>query len=770
VRIEFRGNAQYTTDSLKVLMRQKEGRRLDPVALDADTVMLYRYFQDVRLTRSDAPGGVVLSFTVSENPLVTDLVLHGLEEMKEEEVQALMRTKEGYPLYERDLDVDRETIADAYRRKGYHFADVSTSQPTVLAGGGRRVVFTVVEGPKVEVDQVIFRGNSAIGRARLLEVMETREGWFLFPKEFVEETLREDLVAVRRLYRAEGYLDAEVVEEDRRFTDDKSEVVVTIAIVEGPRYTVGSVRFDVTRVTEGPGAMPPQDAAYFTPATLADLLGLRPGDPYSGKAEDKGRERVREAYFRASYVDAEVHAADLRPRAEGTVVDLHVGVVEGRKIRVARIDVVGNEYTRDKIVRREVRQQPGQYVDRNELDRALTRIRGLRFFERVTRRIDDVPGPDGKPVPDLKTVTYEVVEAKTGKLSVGVALSTNGGLGASISFQKRNFDIGRPPTSIDDFFSGRAFTGAGQGFSAIVSPGTVTNTFAVSFTEPHLFGSDLGFSASLSKLLNFREAYREDFTGYSLTLSHPLFRRPDDTLTFDTALQWRHELVDVTDVRAVAVPGVFLFQGENEVRALAASLSLHLVDDAVRPNFRSNTALRFEYAGGVLGGDVDYAKASLVHDDRWTVSQDEEGRRRFLSFTSLLGLAWPLEDTPEVPPFYRFYAGGRGTLRGFAYRGAGPQVDGRPTGGEWLLVGSVEYEHPIAGDILSGVVFLDQGTLGTTLWEEDAWRWRVSAGFGVRVKLPFLSETPLALDFGFPLVKFAGDETSVVSFSLARDF
>ena len=60
---------------------------------------------------------------------------------------------------------------------------------------------------------------------------------------------------------------------------------------------------------------------------------------------------------------------------------------------------------------------------------------------------------------DLKEVVYEVAEGKTGKLSLGVSLSTDGGLGANASFQKRNFDVARPPTSWEDLTSGRAFTG-----------------------------------------------------------------------------------------------------------------------------------------------------------------------------------------------------------------------------------------------------------------------------------------------------------------------
>ncbi|MHC5012525.1 MAG: OmpH/Skp family outer membrane protein, partial [Planctomycetota bacterium] len=111
------------------------------------------------------------------------------------------------------------------------------------------------------------------------------------------------------------------------------------------------------------------------------------------------------------------------------------------------------------------------------------------------------------------------------------------------------------------------------------------------------------------------------------------------------------------------------------------------------------------------------------------------------------GYAEPLADTPEVPPYERFYAGGR-TLRGFDFRGMGPHINGRPTGGEWLFIHSVEYEYPIVKDLLGVVAFVDGGTLGTTIDSDDAFLWRLSVGFGLRIKVPLLGDAPLAFDFG----------------------
>src|SRR5204862_1547872 len=123
---------------------------------------------------------------------------------------------------------------------------------------------------------------------------------------------------------------------------------------------------------------------------------------------------------------------------------------------------------------------------------------------------------------------------------------------------------------------------------------------------------------------------------------------------------------------------------------------------------------------------------------------------RFLTGRIKGGIAGAFGDTPEVPPFARFYAGGN-EFRGFANRGLGPHSNGRPMGGEFLLQGTLEYEHPIVTGLLSGVAFVDAGTLGTTIESDDAFLPRLSVGFGIRLPIAAFGPTPLALDFGFPL-------------------
>src|SRR5262249_44129552 len=118
----------------------------------------------------------------------------------------------------------------------------------------------------------------------------------------------------------------------------------------------------------------------------------------------------------------------------------------------------------------------------------------------------------------------------------------------------------------------------------------------------------------------------------------------------------------------------------------------------------------------------------------------------------------------NAPVFERFYAGGFRSIRGFRFRGVGPDVNGFKVGGNFLFLNSAEWQVPIlATDQLYAVGFVDSGTDETSVKLDT---YRVTAGFGMRIVVPMLGPVPIALDFGFPIVKAASDQKQVFSFWL----
>jgi len=122
--------------------------------------------------------------------------------------------------------------------------------------------------------------------------------------------------------------------------------------------------------------------------------------------------------------------------------------------------------------------------------------------------------------------------------------------------------------------------------------------------------------------------------------------------------------------------------------------------------------------------------------------------------------------TPDAPFFDRFYGGGRGSLRGFEFRGVSPRSgrDLDPVGGDFEMLCTAELSFPVYGDNFRGVVFTDIGTVEQDIRIHTI---RQGVGAGVRVVLPFLgTQAPLAFDLGFPVLKGNQDTTQVFSFGI----
>ncbi|MGH9676123.1 MAG: BamA/TamA family outer membrane protein, partial [Candidatus Acidiferrum sp.] len=148
-------------------------------------------------------------------------------------------------------------------------------------------------------------------------------------------------------------------------------------------------------------------------------------------------------------------------------------------------------------------------------------------------------------------------------------------------------------------------------------------------------------------------------------------------------------------------------------------------------------------------------------DKYFTTYQRADGSgKQVLAFRSLFAVAGG-----NTPVYERYYAGGFRSLRGFEFRGVGPDVNGFKVGGDFMFLNSLEYQYPIkANDQIYLVSFIDTGTVESTA--VNIKDYRVSAGFGVRFTVPLLGPVPIALDFGFPIVKGPQDNTQVFSFFL----
>jgi outer membrane protein insertion porin family len=196
--------------------------------------------------------------------------------------------------------------------------------------------------------------------------------------------------------------------------------------------------------------------------------------------------------------------------------------------------------------------------------------------------------------------------------------------------------------------------------------------------------------------------------------------------------------------------------GNNFLTSLRIGLQRDSRDSYLRPTEGSLLDVAFEQCFG----DFTFPLASIDYSQYWTLWKRPDGSgRHVLAYHG--NISWAGDETPV---YERYYAGGFRSIRGFAFRGVGPDIDGFKVGGDFQLLNSLEYQVPVqAGDNIYLVGFVDSGTVEKSVEIRD---YRVSAGFGIRFIVPMLGPVPIALDFGFPIKKADTDKTQVFSFWL----
>jgi outer membrane protein insertion porin family len=756
------GNTQVSTAVILNLVRTKEGDPFDPATVVEDYQRIYRLnkFSNVEPRLEPTANGVIITFIVTEQKQIRAVRFKGNVNVPTADLETAAALTAGESIDPFRINLAKTQIEKLYHDRNYAFAHLDVDLDALSRTG--EVVFTIVEGPMVRIRKIGFIGNNSFTAWRLKD--QIKSGYYIpifRAGTFDPEQVDEDVAAIKHYYQDKGFFDARVGRK-LSFSGDQSDLQVTFIIEEGLRYQIDHVLFkgDIS-VPEG---------------KIREGLKLLEGTYYDKEVLDRDIRQIVRDYSPFGYIyepenSLTQHAEYLHIQSHPLFkdkpghIDLVYDVSEGRRFYVGRIFIKGNAKTEDKVVLRELRFSPGQLYDSSEAADALDRLRGTPYF--ATASITPI-GDD----PNVRDVLVEVTEQRTASISAGAGINSNLGLSGNLSYEQRNFDITNWPASLGDVTSERAFTGAGQDFRVSFDPGTITTNADVAFSEPYLFDQPYSFSNDAYLHSFVRENYVDQRLGDQISLG----KQFDYTYSANVTLKGEDVKIRsilneyVTDSHGHNVIGP---DGDPELERapeIVAGEGHHTLTEATATfardttnhgpvTYRGNDADISFSRVGALGGTVYYDQIAFEDSDFHELSEDLLDRR-----TVLNSHLWVGDDLQNAPFYERFYGGGIGSVRGFAYRGISPRagVDNDQVGGNFAFTSGLELDFPIAEDILRGDVFTDQGDV-----ESDT-RFgtiRASFGAGFRLVLPFLGNQPLRVDFGIPVVRGPHDQTEIISFA-----
>jgi outer membrane protein assembly complex protein YaeT len=728
------GNQQIPTQKIMGFIRTKPGSEYQPDVINEDVRRLYdsKLFANIQVrTRQSGENKIKIYFIVAEYPsTVKEVVYQGAKHIKPDELEKITGLRRGIPLNPIQSEMARQAILKHYHDEGRLFAGVELVEGN--KPGDTRIVFNIAEGYKAKITSIDFVGHTFVSGAVLRQHIDSSRAFLGIGGTYRPMEVDHDVAQLEQYYKSFGFFDIRV---DRELIWDEKQkgVQLIFHIHEGRRYVVTKIQVDGNSSLDSP--------------LLMTGLKQASGAYYVKSDVDNDVKNIQNTYgYRGEGVT--VREQDFYP-APGEVA-VHYEVQERAPSKVGTIKIVGNDVTKDRVILRQIPLYPGQILTYPDLRVAEANLARLNIFEMkpeqgirptVTVIDPDIPA-------EFKDVLVNVKETMTGSLMFGVGVNSDAGLVGSIVLNERNFDITNFPTSFEDLLSGRAFRGAGQEFRIEALPGTQLQRYSVSWREPSLFDSPYSLQVSAYYFDYIYNEYTESRLGTRWTLARQLNKY------WKVSGSVRLEDVGVHNVPDYEPEQIQVDTGQHFQVGLGASVTRDTRDSYLRPTEGNQVTLSFEE----FLGDFTFPKLDLTANQYFTTYQRADGSgRHVLALHS--ELSWAGSNTPV---YERFYAGGFASMRGFEFRGVGPFINGFNIGGDFQWLNSVEYQIPIlANDHLYSVFFVDSGTVESTTEIRD---YRVAAGFGLRIQVPMLGPVPIALDFGFPIVKGPEDKTQVFSF------
>jgi len=748
VEVRVQGNEQMTANAVLLYVKTRPGQVFseDVVKADERRLLDTGRFDRVVATRRQTDKGIVIVFTVTERPLVAGIVFQGNKAFKDSDLAKVLTFGVRDALSAFGVEAGRQALLDKYKSGGYHFASVTVDKPALDTK--RTVIFRIVEGPKVRVRKIRFEGNKYFRSFTLRQKIGTSSRLWPLVEGFLDtEQVAQDVLTLRNLYLADGYLDVEVGRK-MAFSDDREDVRITFLIKEGPRYRINKVVFKGNSV--------------FASSELARRIKLCQGTFFTELMLRRDLKALRDTYGELGYIEASVDSRRqfldptakppkwAQPLGKPALLNMVFEIKEFDQFRVGRVTIRGNTVTQNRVIRRTLRVFPEQLFNAVALAESKKRLQESRLFDEV------IVTPTGK-APKMRDVMVKVTEGRTAQFLVGAGVSTNSGLLGTISFTQRNFDILRWPTSWRHFIRTQAFKGAGQTLRIVAEPGTELMRFHIEWFEPALFDRPYSLGTRAFLFNRGRESYDETRYGGVVSVGHRFKNR------WYGELATRAEGVEIDDLDDDAPPEVIEDEGNHFLLGFKGSL----IRDRTDSRWMPSDGDRISFSGEQIVGSHTFVRANGEYRIYRTVYVDAMDRKHILAGRLAMGHIFS-----DAPVFERFYGGGIGSIRGFEYRGVSPRSDGtdEQIGGEFMMFAGTEYSFPIfgtEGQQLRGVVFLDTGTV-----EDDFGisTYRVSAGFGVRWVIPLFGPVPMAFDFGFPISKDEDDDEQIFSFSVGWSF
>jgi outer membrane protein assembly complex protein YaeT len=602
--------------------------------------------------------------------------------------------------------------------------------------------------PLPEVKEIRIMGNTHFSSRTLRREMATKTAPFYLPwkegEPYNRPTVEADLKRLQKYYFDRGYLNTVVRLQNVRLEPEEPnerEAYIDIAIEEGPLTSVSEVRVS--------GEIPPE---LPSASDLRDRLPLQANEPLNKADFDKSITRLLRRLQNAGYARAKVRPqteVDTQNRTASVTFEL----VPGELTEFGSVTIQGANRVQESTIRRALNIRQGERYSADDITDSTDDIYDLGMFLAVTPRTENLAA-HGAPL----NLSFEVQERRPRTVQIGVGFSTVERFFFDASWLHRNLFGGAQRLRLYAHLgSFEQSVEARLHLPYFLMPRT-TFTQTIFVRNEQELNTDLtGVADTIFNIEDPRPDFDQFSVGGESRLGYQFSRRLGGFSGFELSYN------DFRNINEEALAAVGEEPPEDNLLLIQfAELIWNTSDDLLNPT-----------RGWLLRGRFDHANRALLSDATF-VKLTIEGRyyqplwdNIILATRLELGGIEPYGDDAEIPFNVRFFAGGPGSVRGFALDKLGPlDAEGGPIGGNSFIEGNVEVRFPIAG-ALGGAAFIDFGNVFRDSFTYRLDDLRYAVGPGIRYNTPI---GPVRLDIGFIMDRRSGEDLLRVELSIGQPF
>lgn len=612
--------------------------------------------------------------TIKENPLIADIKIIGNKKISDEILQKELSLKKREIFNKSKLESDVKRINEIYIKSGRFLAKIT---PKIIIKEQNRieVIFEIYEGKKAKIKKINFYGNNIFSDNDLKDVLSTKESkWYKFLSSmdvYDSNRVEYDKEKLRIFYHNKGYADFSTISAISQINKKKNKFTINFLVNEGIKFKFGS-----TKITNF--------ISEFDNDKLRDAITIKKNKIYQAKEVDASIDKMLKILYDKSYAFAQIEPVITKDR-ERKIININFIIKQTPHIYIRNINIIGNNYTRNYVILRELKFKEGDPYNINKINRSKQLLMNLGFFEKVDFDIKRVSNSN------QIDLIIAIKERKTGEVNLGLGYSTIDKLTTNIGIRERNL------------------FGTGQELGVNLQKSYSQISSEINYLKPHFLDYPItsGFDI-FNYELDGRNTlvYSQNTKGFSLKSGYKISEYLSHNINYSFRDQ---EINNISEYSSFTIKNL---EGKYINSSIRNSFLYDKRDNIFNTKSGYFISLSFDYSG--IGGDIKQNKYEASSAYYQPIINDDFIFKISAKGGVIDGLG------QDVKSNYGFFMGGN-DFRGFEYAGIGPRakinnsfINGDTIGGKIFYFGSLELMFPLGLPKefgINGILFSDNGSV-----------------------------------------------------------